>query len=54
MFYQRTYLDKCTTIVKGSRVNTGLNPVSDLLWGKNNSRLLVHFDHGRIKSLVDD
>ena len=54
MFYQRTYLDKCATIVKGSRINTGLNPVSDLLWGKNNSRLLVHFGHNRIKSLVED
>ena len=54
MLYQRTYLDKCATIVKGSKINTGLNPVSDLLWGKNNSRLLIYFDHNKIKSLVDD
>lgn len=54
MLYQRTYLDKCATIVKGSKINTGLNPVSDLLWGKNNTRLLVYFDHNKIKSLVDD
>ena len=54
MYYQRTYLDKCATIVKGSEVNTGLNPVADLIWGKNNSRVLVYFDHHRIKSMVED
>lgn len=54
MLYQRTYLDKCATIVKGSSTNTGLNPVGDLLWGRNNSRMLVYFDHSKIKSLVED
>ena len=54
MYYQRTYFDKCATIVKGSEVNTGLNPVADLIWGKNNSRVLVYFDHHKIKSMVED
>ena len=54
MLYQRTYLDKCATIVRGSSTNTGLNPVGDLLWGRNNSRMLVYFDHSKIKSLVED
>lgn len=54
MNYQRTYLDKCATIVKGSEVNTGLNPVADLLWGRNVSRFLIHFDHTKIKGMVED
>lgn len=54
MFYQRTYLDKCATIVRGSECNTGLNPVSELVWGRNLSRFLVHFDHSKLKKLVED
>jgi hypothetical protein len=53
MLLERTYLDKCATIVKGSNVNTGLNPVSDLLWGRNISRTLIHFNEEKIKSLVE-
>jgi hypothetical protein len=53
MLLERTYLDKCATIVKGSNVNTGLNPVSDLIWGRNISRTLIHFNEEKIKSLVD-
>lgn len=52
--YQRTYLDKCATIVRGSDFNTGLNPVSELVWGRNLSRFLVHFDHSKIKKLIED
>lgn len=54
MYYQRTYLDKCATIIMGSEYNTGLNPVSDLVWGSNSTRLLVHFNHDKIKQLVED
>lgn len=50
----RTYLDKCNTIIKDSKINTGINPVSELLYGKNTSRLLVHFDEKKIQKLVDD
>ena len=54
MFYNRTYFDKCTTIVKDSKLNTGFNPVADLVYGRNTSRTLIHFDHERIKNMVDD
>lgn len=54
MFYNRTYFDKCATIVKGSKINTGFNPVSDLLYGRNNSRFLIYFNHEKIKRMVDD
>lgn len=52
--YQRTYLDKCATIVKGSELNTGFNPIGSLLWGRNLSRLLVHFDLDNIQELYND
>jgi hypothetical protein len=54
MLYNRTYIEKCATIVDGSAINTGLNPVSELVYGRNLSRTLVYFDHTRIKRLVDD
>lgn len=54
MYYNRTYLDKCATIVRGSNFNTGLNPVSELVWGRNLSRFLVHFDHTKLQQMVED
>lgn len=54
MLYYRTYLDKCATIVKGSTLNTGFNPVSELVYGRNMSRFLLHFNHEKIKELVND
>lgn len=50
----RSYLDKFCTIVKGSSYNTGLNPISELFYGRNTSRILFHFDHSKIKSMVED
>ena len=52
MLYYRTYLDKCATIVAGSKLNTGFNPVSELVYGRNVSRFLLYFDESKIKSLV--
>ena len=54
MLYLRTYLDKFTTIVKDSHLNTGFNPVSDVFYGRNLSRALVYFDHEKIKQMVND
>ena len=54
MFYNRTYFDKCATIVKGSALNTGFNPVSELVYGRNMSRTLVYFSHEKIKKMVDE
>lgn len=54
MLYERTYLDKVATIIKDSDINTGINPVAELLWGRNISRMLLHFDESKIKCLVEN
>ena len=50
----RTYISKINTIIKDSELNTGLNPVSELCYGSSVTRMLVYFDHCRLKKLVDD
>ena len=50
----RTYLSKMCSIIKDSDLNTGINPVSELLFGKNVSRILIQFDHNRIKKMMED
>lgn len=51
---ERTYLSKFSSIVKGSKINTGLNPVSELVYGRHTSRILCYFDHTKIKSMVEE
>ena len=48
------FLDKSTTIVKGSRVNTGLNPILALNYGKEVSRGLIHFSVDEINSWINE
>lgn len=48
------FLDKTATLVKGSQMNTGLNPVMELFYGNNISRGIVHFDENEILNLVND
>jgi hypothetical protein len=50
----RTFLQKMTSIIKDSEINTGINPVSELVYGKNTSRILIYFDTDRIKKLMGD
>lgn len=50
---ERTYLDKCNTIIKGSNVNTGISPVLSLNYGASTTRALIHFDHSKIKKLYE-
>lgn len=50
----RTYIEKFNTIIKGSPLNIGINPVAELFYGKNNSRVLCYFDTCHIKKLVED
>ena len=52
----KTYLDKFATIVKGSDLNSGLNQVAELHYGKDNiySRILVHFNHDKIKKCIEE
>jgi len=52
----RTYFDKNNTIVHNSRLNTGLNPVTELFYGgqlssQSYSRFLFHFDESRIREM---
>ena len=49
----KTYISKSNTIVKGSPLNTSLNPVSDLVYGKDGvfSRALIYFDHSHVQSM---
>ena len=52
----RTYFDKNNTIVSNANVNTGLNPVTELFYGGEESqhqysRFLFHFDESRLKTL---
>ena len=52
----KTYLSKFNTIIKGSKQNTGLNPISTLVYGHNTvvSRALMYFDHSKVKCLLND
>ena len=50
----RTYIEKVSTIVSGDSINTGLNPVSELVYGANHTRMLTYFDHSKLKGMVDD
>ena len=49
-----TFLDKCCTIIKGSRANLGLNPVAELNMGLLTSRALIHFNTDHLKQLIED
>ncbi len=49
----RTYLDKFNTIIKDSSLNTGFNQIAELIYGANNTRLLVHFSIDKLKEYVN-
>ena len=50
----RTYISKFNTIIKDSDINTGINPVAELLYGKHSTRLLLYFDHTKLQKMVND
>lgn len=52
----KTYISKYNTVISGSRLNTGLNPISELVYGHDTivSRGLLFFDHAKVKKLKDD
>ena len=50
----KTYFSRMCSIIKDSDLNTGINPVSELLFGKNTSRVLIYFDHNKIKKMMED
>ena len=50
----RTYISKFNTIIKDSQINCGINPISELCYGANVTRMLVYFDVCRLKEMVND
>jgi hypothetical protein len=50
----KTYISKFATIVKDSTINTGLNSVSELIYGANVTRSIIYFDHSKIKEMYED
>lgn len=50
----RTYISKMNTIIKDDTINTGINPVSELIYGSNVTRILCYFNHDHVKELVDN
>lgn len=50
----KTYFSKINTIIKDSNVNTGINPVAELNYGKDISRILFKFDTTKVSNLICD
>lgn len=50
----KTYITKSNGIISGSEINTGINPVGEIIYGDGITRLLIYFDHNKIKNLVED
>lgn len=50
----KTFLSKCNTIIKDSSLNTGLNPILELNYGKMITRILIYFDHTKVQKMVED
>lgn len=52
----KTYISKFDTIISGSKMNTGLNPIAELVYGRDTivSRILMYFDHNKVKQLMDE
>ena len=44
MLNKKTFFDKNNTIFYSSYLNTGVNPVSSLVYGSGYSRFIFHFD----------
>ena len=49
-----TFIDKTNTIIKDSNASVGLNPIMELNYGKMITRSLIHFDHNKVKRMVED
>ena len=52
----KTYIKKDCSIISNSKINTGLNPILELCYGKDTivSRVLIYFDHSEVKKLIED
>lgn len=52
----KTYIKKDCSIISNSKINTGLNPILELCYGRDTvvSRVLIYFDHTEVKKLIED
>lgn len=50
----KTYIKKFNTIIKDSKLNTGLNPVAELCYGTSTTRVLFYFDVDHVRQLYED
>jgi hypothetical protein len=52
----KSYIQKTDTIISNSKINNGLNPIAELVYGKDAivSRVLMYFDHTEVKKLMED
>ena len=50
----KTYISKYNTIIFDSKNNTGLNPISELIYGETLTRSLIYFDHTKLKCMYND
>lgn len=52
----KSYVQKSNTIISNSKLNTSLNPISELVYGKDFivSRSLIYFDHSKVKELIEN
>jgi hypothetical protein len=52
----KSFIDKFVTIISGSKTNTGLNPISTLVYGYNGivSRSLLYFSLDGLKKQIED
>ena len=49
-----TFLDKTNTIIYGSSINLGMNPILEMYYGTPFTRGIIHFDTEKLKRLVAD
>ena len=52
----KTYINKACSIISNSKINTGLNPILKLVYGRDTivSRGLIYFDHNKVKELIEN
>lgn len=52
----KTYIEKTNSIISNSKLNTGLNPIAELCYGKDTivTRVLMYFNHNKVKELIDN
>lgn len=52
----KSYIEKNATIISHSKINTGLNPIQELVYGRDYivSRALMYFDHNKVKELMEN